>query len=82
MPVTSPPSAHKTLFYDGVDARKHRIFLYLSFSEEHRDFRVLRADRLGDELVETETDVPRFIDTATSEERRAFSDLVSTVTSL
>jgi hypothetical protein len=82
MAVASPQTARKILFYDGVDDRKHRVFLFLLFSEEHRDFRILRVDRLGDALTQTETAVPEFLDSASTEEQRAFSDFVGMLVSL
>jgi hypothetical protein len=82
MPVANPQTARKKLFYNGIDGRKHRIFLYLFFSEDHRNFRVLRVDRAGDDIVETDTDVPEFLDSATLEERLAFTELISMLASL
>jgi hypothetical protein len=72
----------KKLFYNAVDDHTHRIFLYLFFSEEHHNFAVLRVDRNGDDLIETEIPVPQFVESATTAERQAFSELVQLFVSL
>jgi hypothetical protein len=81
MPSASDQTTRVLLFH-GAANNGHRSFIYLLFSEEYRDFRICRVNRAGEEIIETETSIPVFLDSALHEEKQAFSKFLNTILSL